>query len=568
MVLNRFKLWKVIGAAVAIFIALTVCLLLSIVYTTLSADAARQSLERQMIAIRTGALLMTKDIAGATVAWSGDAVDHIEVPILPPFPTHELIDNLTRTAGAAATIFAYDATKDDFTRVTTSIKKADGSRAVGTDLGKSSPAYAAIKEGHSFTGKAAILGAPYLTVYTPIKNSAGQVIGILFAGIPEATVATTKNGLVLKISLLGLLLAAGICAGASWLVARLIRPVTQLSALMERISRDDLAQDVPYATYGNEVGSIARAVVILKDSAVTRIVLERDKGVETAERASRQKRVEVLIDNFRTTTRTALGAVNKTVEDLLTTADTLGAGALRTVQDAGAASSASHDATGNVQTVASATEELATSIGEISAQIQRTGTVVADAARGTRDADTKINRLATGATKIGEVVTLIRAIAEQTNLLALNATIEAARAGEAGKGFAVVAAEVKNLAGQTAKATEEIAAQVDNIQNATADAVEAIQTISTTMQEVDRYTGAISIAVEEQGTATGNISRSINAAATGSQQVATNVNAVLETARETETAAQRLDQDSRDVAEEARQLRSTIDAFLGAVIAA
>ena len=569
MFLNRVKLWKVIGAAVAIFITLTVCLLLSVVYTTLSADAARQALEKQMIAIRTGALLMTKDIAGTTIAWSaGDVVDHIEIPALPAFPTHDLIDSLTRTAGAAATIFAYDASKDDFTRVTTSIKKADGSRAVGTDLGKASPAYAAIKQGHSFTGEATILGAPYLTVYTPLKDPAGKVIGILFAGIPEATVAATKDGLVAKISLLGLLLAVVMSAGASLLVVRLIRPVTQLAGLMERISRDDLTENIPYATYGNEVGSIARAVVILKDSAVTRIALERNKGVEAAERAARQERIEALIDDFRATTKTALGAVNKTVDDLLATAGSLGAGALRTVQDAGAASNASCDATGNVQTVASATEELAASIGEISAQIQRTGAVVADAARGTRDADTKINRLATGATKIGEVVTLIRAIAEQTNLLALNATIEAARAGEAGKGFAVVAAEVKNLAGQTAKATEEIAAQVDNIQDATADAVGAIQAISATMQEVDRYTGAIATAVEEQGTATGNISRSVNAAATGSQQVATNVSAVLETARETETAAQRLDQDSRDVADEAKQLSSTIDAFLGAVIAA
>ncbi|MCM5553167.1 methyl-accepting chemotaxis protein [Pleomorphomonas sp. NRK KF1] len=568
MFLSRLKLWKVIGTAVAIFITLTVCLLLSVVYTTLSADAARQALEKQTIAIRTGALLMQKDIADTTISWSGDAVDHIEMPAIPPFPTHDLIDNLTRTASAAATIFGYDAAKDDFTRLTTSIKKADGSRAIGTDLGKGSPAYAAVKAGRTFTGEAAILGVPYLTIYTPIKNATGQVIGILFAGIPESTVAATKDGLVLKVSLLGLLLAALMSVGASWLVARLIRPVTQLSGLMERISRDDLAEDIPYASYGNEVGTIARAVVILKDSALTRISLEKDKTAEASDRVARQERIEKLIDDFRASTRTALGAVNKTVEDLLAAAGSLGAGALRTVQDAGAASNASCDATQNVQAVASATEELAASIGEISAQIQRTGAIVAEAARGTRDADTKINRLAAGATKIGEVVTLIKAIAEQTNLLALNATIEAARAGEAGKGFAVVAAEVKNLAGQTAKATEEIAAQVDNIQEATADAVEAIQAISTTMQEVDRYTGAIAAAVEEQGAATDDISRSVNAAATGSQKVATNVDAVLTTARETETAAQKLDRDSREVADEADQLRSTIDTFLGAVVAA
>ncbi|MBS1183201.1 MAG: putative histidine kinase [Proteobacteria bacterium] len=568
MFLNRVKLWKVIGAAVAVFITLTVGLLLFVVYTTLSADAARQALEKQTIAIRTGALLMQKDLVGTTITWSGNAVDHIGMPSIPPFPTHDLIDDLTRTAGAAATIFTYDATKDDFTRVTTSIKKADGSRAVGTDLGKASPAYAAIKKGLVFTGEATILGAPYLTIYTPIKTPAGAVIGILFAGIPEAAVAATKDGLVAKISLLGAVLAAVMSAGASWLVARLIRPVTQLSGLMERISRDDLAKDIPYATYGNEVGTIARAVVILKDSAVTRLALERDKNTEASERAARQQRVEMLIDDFRTATQMALGAVNGTVEGLLATAGSLGAGALRTVEDAGAASNASCTATSNVQAVASATEELAASIGEISAQVQRTGTIVADAARGTRDADAKINRLAAGANKIGEVVTLIRAIAEQTNLLALNATIEAARAGEAGKGFAVVAAEVKNLAGQTAKATEEIATQVDTIQTATADAVEAIQAIGVTMQEVDRYTGAIAAAVEEQGAATGDISRSVNAAAAGSQQVATNVGAVLTTARETESAAQKLDHDSREVADEASQLRSTIDDFLGAVVAA
>jgi methyl-accepting chemotaxis protein len=568
MFLNRVKLWKVIGAAVAIFIALTVTFLLFVVYTTLSADAARQALEKQMTAVRTGALLMEKEIAGASAVWSGDVIDHIELAALPPFESHDLIDSLTRTTGAAATIFAYDASKDDFTRVTTSVRKADGSRAVGTDLGKTSPAYAAIKAGRTFTGEAVILGAPYLTVYAPIKAADGKVIGILFAGIPEAAVHATKNGLVLKISLLGLLLAVVTSAAASGLVARLIRPVARLSALMERISRDELTEEVPYAAYGNEIGTIARAVVVLKESAVTRLTLERDKTEETTRRATRQARVETLIDDFRAATLTALGAVNRTVEDLLATAGSLGVGAVRTVEDASAASVASGEATTNAQAVASAAEELAASIGEISAQIQRTGAIVADAARGTRDADAKINRLAVGAAKIGEVVTLIKAIAEQTNLLALNATIEAARAGEAGRGFAVVASEVKSLAGQTAKATEEIATQVDGIQNATADAVEAIQAISAIMQEVDRYTAAIAAAVEEQGAATGDISRSVNAASAGSQQVATSVGAVLATARDTETAAQKLDRDSREVAEEASELGATIDAFLTAVVAA
>ncbi len=97
-----------------------------------------------------------------------------------------------------------------------------------------------------------------------------------------------------------------------------------------------------------------------------------------------------------------------------------------------------------MRSVASATEQLGNSILEISHQAEKANSVTGRAADMARSADELIGQLSTGATRIGDVVKLIRAIAEQTNLLAFNATIEAARAGEAGRGFAVVATEVKN----------------------------------------------------------------------------------------------------------------------------
>ncbi|MEI9926380.1 MAG: methyl-accepting chemotaxis protein [Bradyrhizobium sp.] len=146
-----------------------------------------------------------------------------------------------------------------------------------------------------------------------------------------------------------------------------------------------------------------------------------------------------------------------------------------TSEQATAAAAASEEASASVNTVAAATEQLASSVAEIGRPGQPIPAMspmppVTKAGQTTE----MVGSLAAASEKIGDVLRLIGAIASQTNLLALNATIEAARAGEAGRGFAVVASEVKNLASQTAKATEEIASQVAAIQSSTGNCVAAI----------------------------------------------------------------------------------------------
>jgi len=111
-------------------------------------------------------------------------VGSLEVPGL--FSEGELINNrfekldrFTQLSGAVATVFV--AHGDDFVRVATSLKKEDGSRAVGTPLGKTSPAYEPIQKKQSYVGSARLFGNDYITVYTPIVEK-NTVIGILFIG--------------------------------------------------------------------------------------------------------------------------------------------------------------------------------------------------------------------------------------------------------------------------------------------------------------------------------------------------------------------------------------------------
>ena len=235
-------------------------------------------------------------------------------------------------------------------------------------------------------------------------------------------------------------------------------------------------------------------------------------------------------------------------------------------QTATAAAALRRQASANVGTVASATEELTASISEIAKQVTRSAEIAGKAAEEARRTNTVVEGLASGTQKIGEVVTLIQNIASQTNLLALNATIEAARAGEHGKGFAVVASEVKALANQTAKATEEISAQVQNIQTATGEAVNAIQAIGGTIDEIDEISSQIAAAVEQQGAATREIAGNVQQAADGTRDVSDNILSVTRASDEASSgdvpAAVRRPTDCH---RSPSRLKSEVDSFLGSL---
>lgn len=90
------------------------------------------------------------------------------------------VDRYAKLTGGNATIFVRDG--DDFLRVSTSLTKADGSRALGTYLGQKHPGYSKLIKGETYEGYAKLFGKDYMTIYHPMRDPQGNVVAILYIG--------------------------------------------------------------------------------------------------------------------------------------------------------------------------------------------------------------------------------------------------------------------------------------------------------------------------------------------------------------------------------------------------
>ncbi|MGE8396378.1 MAG: Cache 3/Cache 2 fusion domain-containing protein [Comamonas sp.] len=91
-----------------------------------------------------------------------------------------LVDQFSEDTGGVATVFARQG--DDFVRITTSLRNLQGERVMNTQLDRNHPAYALMLAGQPYVGRATLFGKPYMTAYNPMRDAAGQVVGILFVG--------------------------------------------------------------------------------------------------------------------------------------------------------------------------------------------------------------------------------------------------------------------------------------------------------------------------------------------------------------------------------------------------
>jgi methyl-accepting chemotaxis protein len=373
--------------------------------------------------------------------------------------------------------------------------------------------------------------------------------------------------------LIMMLAAGGFLVGATLallLGKGISRPMTAMCKAMRELAGGNFDVVLPGLGRRDELGEMAGAVEEFKMQAIAKA--ERDAAAQDAQnRASSAARRAELIrfaDEFEAAVGAIVSNVSASAVQLESAAGTLTRTAETTQNLSNRVAGASEQASSNMQSVATATEELSASVDEIGRRVRDSNKIAEAAVLQAQQTDGRIGKLSRAAQEIGDVVKLITAIAEQTNLLALNATIEAARAGDAGRGFAVVAAEVKSLASQTAKATDEISSHIAGMQGATQESVAAIKEIGGTIGQISTIASSIAGAVEQQSSATQEIARSVQNVAQGTHEAAANNLQVNRGATETGAASEEVLNSAKTLSTESTRLRQELDRFMANIRAA
>ncbi len=413
-------------------------------------------------------------------------------------------DGFTQRTGVMATIFVRNG--DDFTRITTSVRKQDGSRAIGTQLDRSQPAYRCALAGQPYVGYATIFGKQCMTRYDPVRDASGQVVAVLYVGLDVS--AMSGLGVAGKMALTLSLVVGGGQAAFHAAMGSLADPVqlgfaVLLTSLVWALAYGLMRRHV---TLPMQQGR--EAALRLASGDLTNQVHVRDRD-DLGQLLLAINGISVGLTGLVGNVRQAAALMSDGSREI---ADGNSDLAMRTEKQAGelnATASAMEELTATVSQNADKANQVNGLMGDVSTLARTSGGIVGQVVN-------TMGQIKTSAHRINDIIGLIDGIAFQTNILALNAAVEAARAGEQGRGFAVVASEVRSLAQRSATAAKEIRTLiVASVETANtggelvAQAQQAMADITGSIQQVVGYIDGIALASNEQRTGIEDVNRSV-----------------------------------------------------------
>ncbi|WP_298188754.1 methyl-accepting chemotaxis protein [Novosphingobium sp.] len=387
----------------------------------------------------------------------------------------------------------------------------------------------------------------------------------------EIVVETQRQASAIVFAWIALGLGGATLIGLAVIMARrlsrsIATPITELTHTMSSLAQGHTNGVVPGTDRVDELGDMARAVLVFRDAT-----LERDRSVKEREEAMAKigahlaavahSDLSVRLHDVPPAFQSVANDFNDAMERLCQAMGLVQQSIVAINLTSNEIQQATTDLAGRSEQQAASLQSSSAAMDHLTTQIENYAKIAADVsgsmveARGEAESGGMVvsraieamDNVARASVEISDITTMIDGIAFQTNLLALNAGVEAARAGEAGKGFAVVASEVRALALRATEAAnaikQRVAAVTGHVESGVSLVNETGSALETIISRVSTVTASISTIAEtagEQSLALRKISKAIGAMDQMTQQNAAMV-------EETNAATKNLTQEAQQL---------------------